>query len=207
LIRYLLAEKVFNVQLFEQKPTVGGVWAYNHLTIADDDFSIPRTKPSDKADNPIVTEPENGVPQFVSPVYDSLETNIPHTLMNFIDLPFPPGTSLFPRHTVVKEYLDAYAKDLHPLIKISSQILEATKSSEQAGGWDLKVLDLKTKAVSQTRFDALVIASGHYNDPFIPDIPGLKEFNTSHPTVVSHSKFYKSPASFKDKVRTLAISS
>lgn len=198
--RYLLAEKVFKVQLFEQKSTVGGVWAYNTLTIADDDFSVPRTKPSEKADNPIFTGSETEAPQFVSPVYDSLETNIPHTLMNFSDQPFPTGTSLFPGHMVVKRYLDTYAEELQHLIKFSSQILSAVNSSGQNGGWELEVLDLKTKEVTRTHFDAIVVASGHYNDPFIPDIPGLKQFNEAHPTSVSHSKFYKSPTSFANKV-------
>jgi Flavin-binding monooxygenase-like len=50
-------------------------------------------------------------------------------------------------------------------------------------------------------FDSVVIASGHYHSPNVPDIPGLKEWKNRWPERVSHSKAYRRPDDFKDKVR------
>lgn len=45
-------------------------------------------------------------------------------------------------------------------------------------------------------FDAVVVASGHYHAPNIPDIPGLAEWKESVPDRVSHSKQYRKPDDF-----------
>lgn len=47
-----------------------------------------------------------------------------------------------------------------------------------------------------------MVASGHYHSPNIPDIPGLKEWKDRWPELVSHSKAYRRPDEFKDKVGT-----
>jgi cation diffusion facilitator CzcD-associated flavoprotein CzcO len=164
--------------------------------VLDKDFAIPRTSPSKTVENPITVA--GAAAQFVSPVYDSLETNIPHNLMNFSDQPFPQGTSLFPRRQIVKEYLENYAVGLESFISLSTQVLEVKK--EEGRRWAVKTLDLKTKETSVTLFDAVLVASGHYSDPFIPDIPGLAEFSQVHPASVSHSKFYKNPSALANKV-------
>lgn len=53
----------------------------------------------------------------------------------------------------------------------------------------------------QEKFDALVVASGHFYLPYIPDIPGLLEFDETLPGRVQHSKHYRSVEDYKDKVR------
>lgn len=195
-----MAEKAFQVRIFEQRDSVGGVWNHNSLTVLDEDFVIPRVAPSKTADTPIAV-PGADAAQFVSPVYDSLETNIPHTLMNYSDQPFPTGTSLFPHHHVVKQYLENYAEDLRPFTALSTQVLRIEKTgSEGRGRWMVETLDLTTNDTDTSLFDAILVASGHYNDPFIPGIPGLAEFEQAYPGSVSHSKFYKNPSAFNDKV-------
>lgn len=142
------------------------------------------------------------VAQFVSPVYDMLETNIPHTLMNYSDQCFPPGSSPFPKHAVVTEYLLRYADDIRPLLSLSTQVIAMSKGhGEHAPDWTLPRRDLNTGAERSENFDAVMVANGHYNDPFIPEIPGLAQFNLEHPGVVSHSKFYRRPDQYVSKVR------
>jgi len=46
----------------------------------------------------------------------------------------------------------------------------------------------------------VVVASGHYHAPVIPDTPGLKEIKEKWPSRVWHSKNYRHPEIFKDKV-------
>ncbi|OHF03118.1 thiol-specific monooxygenase [Colletotrichum orchidophilum] len=198
--KYLLAEKKFSkVQIFEQRDTVGGLWTYSSLNVIDGDFSIPRTQPTENPDTAIAVDGHDAK-QFVSPVYDYLETNIPHTLMNYSDTKFPSDASLFPSHQTVKKYLEDYAKELKPIISLSTQILSVRKSSsDKEVYWEIESRDLKTDETSKARFDAVFVASGHYNDPFIPDIPGLADFDKAHPGSISHSKFYMNAAHYEGK--------
>lgn len=46
----------------------------------------------------------------------------------------------------------------------------------------------------------MVVASGHYHSPRVPDIPGLKEWKSAWPERVQHSKRYRVPNEFKDQV-------
>ncbi|KAM0815717.1 putative Thiol-specific monooxygenase [Seiridium cardinale] len=198
--KYLAAEKKFSkIEVLEQRATVGGVWNHTPLNMVDDDFSIPRTQPTQKPDTAVWTD-ASGAAQFVSPVYDFLETNIPHTLMNYSDQKFPQSSSLFPKYSVVTKYLDDYARSIKSVITLETQVLKAKKvriGSQMR--WQLGLLDLKTKEARTAIYDAIMVASGHYNDPFIPDIPGLAKFHKRYPGYVSHSKFCRRPDQYKDK--------
>ena len=46
------------------------------------------------------------------------------------------------------------------------------------------------------QFDLVVVASGHYNMPKIPDIEGLGEWKAVYPGRVIHSKQYRSPGKY-----------
>lgn len=48
-------------------------------------------------------------------------------------------------------------------------------------------------------FDNVVVASGHYHAPRVPDIPGLSKLKQLFPTRVQHSKGYRTPEPFKNK--------
>jgi hypothetical protein len=48
-------------------------------------------------------------------------------------------------------------------------------------------------------FDAVIVASGHYHAPNIPDYINLKAWKTAFPTRIWHSKSYRSPAPFAGK--------
>jgi cation diffusion facilitator CzcD-associated flavoprotein CzcO len=198
--RYLLAEKKFSkVRIFEQRATAGGVWNYTPLA-REQGFSVPRTQPSYAPDQALWPN-EHGDVEFMSPIYDLLETNIPHSLMSYSDKEFPQGSSLFPRHSVVLQYLKDYAQEITPHISYQTQVLNIEKSrSDRSQPWLVEVLDLKSNKVIKDEYDAVVVASGHYNDPFIPDIAGLIEFDKKYSGVISHSKFYRRPNDFKDKV-------
>lgn len=199
--RYLAAETKFSkIEVFEQRANPGGLWNYTALNVVDQDFSVPRTRPTKYGDTAIWTD-ECPEAQFVSPVYDFLETNIPNTLMNYCDFPFPEGSSLFPKHAVVKKYLHDYAEEIKDLLTLETQVVSVRKVGRDAGAeWELELLDLKTKASRTEHFDAVLVASGHYNDPFIPNIEGLASFNEKHPGVVTHSKFYRRPDQYAGKV-------
>ena len=121
--------------------------------------------------------------------------------MNYSDQSFPENAALFPHHTVVRDYLNSYADEIRPIISLRNQVLSIKKVQSGKQVWEVEVLDLKTNQQRSSEFDAIMICSGHYNDPFIPEIKGLAKFNRAHPGCVSHSKFYRRPDQYADKVR------
>jgi hypothetical protein len=58
---------------------------------------------------------------------------------------------------------------------------------------------MKVLMINKQSFDAVIVASGHYHAPNIPDYPNLKTWKTAFPTRISHSKSYRSPTSFAGK--------
>ncbi|KGO75472.1 Flavin monooxygenase FMO [Penicillium italicum] len=192
--KYLLAEQKFKkVTIFEQRDQPGGVWNYTGDQGVNDASVLSRSKPSQEPQQPV-----NGT--FISPVYDSLETNIPNSMMQFTESPFPAGTALFPTHVVVKDYLHQYAEELKPLIRLQSLILDVVLSKNQPKPeWTVTWRDLKTGRSLVDQFDAVVVANGHHNDPFIPEITGLAEWNRAYPGSIIHSSSYRRPESFSNK--------
>ncbi|KAG6806570.1 hypothetical protein H0H93_002768, partial [Arthromyces matolae] len=70
----------------------------------------------------------------------------------------------------------------------------------EEAGWTLTLKEIvqidkdSTKAVWYKRdFDAVVIASGRYNAPNIPSIPGLDVWNQRFPGRLRHSRQYRHP--------------
>lgn len=53
----------------------------------------------------------------------------------------------------------------------------------------------------QECFDAVVVATGHYNVPAVPKIPGLAEFDEKFPGRIQHSKHYQTAEAYRGKVR------
>ncbi|KAK7420961.1 hypothetical protein QQX98_002526 [Neonectria punicea] len=51
----------------------------------------------------------------------------------------------------------------------------------------------------QERFDAVVVATGHYYLPHVPDIPGLVQYEQRYPGRIKHTKHYQTAEEFKDK--------
>ncbi|KAJ5910054.1 hypothetical protein N7504_004697 [Penicillium tannophilum] len=187
-------KKFKTITIFEQRDQPGGVWNYTgDEGTGPNAIPIPQPSPSSVPQQPI-----NGT--FISPVYDSLETNIPSSMMQFCDFPFPAGTALFPSHVVVKEYLHRYAEDLRDLIKFQTLVLDVSVSARHPRTeWTVTWRDLKTNQVSDAKFDAVIVANGHHNDPNVPVIPGLAEWDQMYPGSVIHSSLYRRADSFTNK--------
>ncbi len=208
LTRYLIAEKKFaRIDIYEQRAATGGVWNTSSRVDQEPGFSIPRTAPTSAHEYAAVVDEDAGQSshvELVSPVYDSLETNIPHGLMRYTDLAFPDDTPLFPEHRTVLAYLQRYGRDVEHLVTFETQVQDVRKVAAAAdsgkAAWRVQSKDLRSGAVTTKLYDAVVAASGHYSDPFVPDIPGLAEFEAAHPGSIIHSKFYRRPEQFTGKV-------
>lgn len=143
--------------------------------------------------------------EFLSPLYDRLETNIPRSLMGFSDLEWPASAQLFPKHEEVERYLEEYAEEVRHLIRFQTQVVDlriAGRRGRQAQ-WRLKTRDIERGNEGrewEDMYDAVVVASGHFDVPYIPDIEGIEEWSQLYPGIISHSKFYSKPEQFEGQV-------
>ena len=185
---YLLAEKAFSkVDIYEQRDRVGGIWNLSE-PIRSRRIPIPQTDPRyghhrNGGDYEAETSELLESLEFESPLYDYLETNIPKQLMAFSDQPFAETQPLFPSHQAVLRYLEDHADDVRHLIKFDTAVMEVRSVVDEPTRqekWDLMAEDLTTQERIQESYDAVVIASGHYTVPYVPDIKGLKEWNAAY---------------------------
>lgn len=198
-VKYLLAQEHFDsIVVYEKNPEVGGVWYY--IRKPSEKLHVPQTSPFCPPDPPIKPKDEGVAPVFPSPMYETLHTNIPHTLMKYGDKDFPKGELIFPHRKVVQEYLVDYSQEIRHLIKFSTRVNIVTLRRE--GGkdlWDVETESILDGQKSKNTFDAVVVASGHYATTYMPEVKGIQEFHAAHPGVITHSKTYRVPEDYADK--------
>ncbi|GAB7337650.1 hypothetical protein MBLNU457_g2945t1 [Dothideomycetes sp. NU457] len=202
--KYLLAEKRFKrIDIFEQRTRVGGAWDYDpNQKSYPTDLPIPQTNPHTGHAKPTSIK-KDGQPQWTSPLYDRLETNIPRGLMGFRDLDWPKDSQLFPKHETVTEYIEKYAEDVRHLIRFHTQVTRVAPlhpGMSDGHGWRVETKDVRDKddsSKTSAEYDAVVAANGHFFVPFVPEIKGLNEFSRKHPGIVSHSMYFKRPEQYQ----------
>jgi cation diffusion facilitator CzcD-associated flavoprotein CzcO len=116
----------------------------------------------------------------------------------------------FRHHSVIRKYVEDLftVKGYQGLVQFDTTVERAVKDLN--GKW---VLTLRRTEVDvdgddggrsdywwEEVFDAVVVASGHYAVPYIPAIPGLKEFAARYPGSVEHTKHYRGPDKYHGKV-------
>ncbi|OJD30793.1 thiol-specific monooxygenase [Diplodia corticola] len=221
----LVKEQAFSViRVFERKPVAGGTWVFN----PDLEPRIPslRDVVEGKADAPVPipsqfpaetprSEAVNGHDSRFThtAVWDHLHSNIPPSVMDYTQEPFPNIVSEqslsrfgpdapFRHRSVIRDWVEnIFVQAGHTkLVEFSTTVELAEQRGDE---WILtlrKEIPGKDKDVWwQETFDALVVASGHYYVPFIPNIPGLIEYDQRFPGRIHHSKHYRSPEPFRNK--------
>ncbi|OGM44820.1 flavin dependent monooxygenase [Aspergillus bombycis] len=204
-VKYLLAEKYFTkIDVFEKRSSVGGVWNYTPPALKQSTSTlVPQLDPNEPGDEP-TWHHTGGIqgplePAFISPIYSTLDTNIPKELMAYGDKPFHPDAQVLPKYSTVKKYLDEYAENVKDYIHLDTQVVSVKSSGYRADAWAVTTKNLRTGVDTTDTYDAVVVASGHYDVPYTPDIPGIKIWNETYPGIISHSKLYDSPESFRGK--------
>ena len=133
--------------------------------------------------------------------------------MSYTDRPFPdtlservlahygPGAP-FRHRELIREWVEGiFLRDGNDrLLELNTTVERAEK---KAGEW---VLTLRKETPGknywwQESFDALVVATGHYQVPWFPTIPGLVEYDERFPGRVLHSKHFRDGTKFKGKVK------
>lgn len=142
------------------------------------------------------------------PCYAGLKTNVPTQLMVSSLTPWPEGTEPSVGQQQVNQYIQKLAKDhgVNDVTHFQTRVDEVRKLSNDDTNpnkdkWEIRTVSLESgsdRLVEKLwHFDLVTVASGHYNMPRIPDIPGLEELKAAFPHRVIHSKQYRSPDSYK----------
>lgn len=139
-----------------------------------------------------------------TPTFESLSTNVPERVMTYSDKPkWNPSTwntpsaksyspdSRFVHHSTIQKYIEQYFEPNIGRVKFSTTVEKASKNEH--GKW---ALTTRTQLPSedewaQHTFDYLVVATGHYHVPYIPDVPGIQQVYHRYPNRIVHSKHFR----------------
>ena len=135
-----------------------------------------------------------------SGVWPSMVTNTSRLLTCFSDLSPEPGSPVFPANQEILAYLKRYAQrfDIDSRIRYGTRV-ELIERNPNGGGWVIR----SNAAQERTEvFQYVIVASGRFNKPLIPSLPGLDSFCGQGG--VLHSFRYKDPEGFRGK-RVLVV--
>ncbi|TID17330.1 pantothenate transporter [Venturia nashicola] len=203
-----------DVTVFERNRESGGCWIYDERIPIEPTY--PAIKPS-VADSIYVDSKEANFDKLAlrdlqhappGPCYVGLKNNVATRLMKTTLNDWPSGTPDYVSHHVLKDYIQETSRinGVDALTIYGARVVDLIKGPTDKQ-WDLRFTTLRrdslnSKVEEQERslkFDHVVIASGHYHSPRIPDIPGLKEWKQRWPSRVWHSKSYRKPDEFRGK--------
>jgi len=119
-------------------------------------------------------------------MWNGMRTNISRYTCCFSDHPWPPDAADFPTASEVEKYLQSYigAFGLDAHQRFGARVTEARSCD---GKWSIRS-ESSARGTRTEIFDHLIVASGVFQNPHIPDIKGLENFTGP----VIHSHDYKS---------------
>ncbi|KAL2854981.1 hypothetical protein BJY01DRAFT_19352 [Aspergillus pseudoustus] len=216
-LKALHDEKAFDrIRVFERRDGPGGTWNYDSVP-----QKFPGTYPSpiDGAQKPTIF-PETTTPSIPidgttpTAMYSWLDTNVPADLMAFTHTPLPnansplsterygPGNATRPYHIIARYLLDLVER-YREYISFSTTVDSVEKT--ETGNWKLTLRrpehngDAPGDLWWQEEFDALIIATGQYNVPYIPKIAGLGDVVKTHSNALEHVNAFRSRDDYAGK--------
>ncbi|KAK6455257.1 flavin-containing monooxygenase [Scheffersomyces xylosifermentans] len=205
-VKALLKENKFaKIQAFEKRSNFGGLW--NHTEETDAKTTPIPSEKSTLDIEPIFNEVTNEY-KWASPVYDYLDTNVPKDIMTYADMEFPKECPVFPHRSDVLRYMIEYSKELIPYIRFDTKVVNVVLLPNNT--WEVTsrpvVKETKGGKTPSTVpefqdtveiYDAVVIATGNYDVPYIPRRNGMEEWAEKFPGSITHVKSYRSPKQFE----------
>lgn len=129
-----------------------------------------------------------------SGIWPDMVTNTYLEATRFSDMAFPQGTPLFPHNTVVRDYFRTFAERFG----VTEHIRFAHKVTELGRDTEGYILEIDTPDGQTTqRFARVVVASGRFNKPHIPNVPGDETF--AGDAGICHAFDYKDPEVYRNK--------
>nr|QFR37235.1 flavin-containing monooxygenase [Cyberlindnera americana] len=220
----LIKESAFDkVTLFERREVPGGVWV---LDKKPDELIIPPGLNQNNLD-PVLKGPQQLRGTYLkkrphqqryihTASYEGLRTNIPEQLMTFsdnkswgenqgerVDGKYVHGVAI---QRYIERYIDRHKENVVFRTTVESVTKDYSKDNSPF------ILTLRTETDLKDEdgdlldnwwteeFDSVVVATGHYHVPFIPNVPGLDAVCREFPNLVKHSKTFRdAETEVKDK--------
>lgn len=201
-----------DVTVFERSDSPGGAWKFSPDTIRNPPFPSIRPPAADWDEVEGLLANGLGIEDVVKvfdppgPVYAGLKSRGNEEVMRTSLGGWPDGKRWPLIHTEVVAHLQRIAES-HG---VQERILFRTRveSVLKAPGddqWRVETSRLTASPPSYSlsresySFDAVVVASGRYGPPRVPDIPGLPVWKHRFPGRVVHSKQYRFPAPYRGR--------
>ncbi|KAF7716069.1 Flavin-containing monooxygenase family protein [Penicillium ucsense] len=178
--------------IFDARDNVGGLWAQ---AVSSSSCSSLDSETGDDRDHNVDADADAEPRVTLNP---SMRTNLSRFSVAFSDLSWETALGcadppMFPRARQVGRYLEAYAERYVPggCMRLRSRVVQTERVQGRDGACSWKVYwveDLCRKQdttqpscsvshdVKVEDYDLLVIASGYFARPWIPDLPGLSKF-------------------------------
>ncbi|KAJ7628772.1 hypothetical protein FB45DRAFT_919211 [Roridomyces roridus] len=146
------------------------------------------------------------------PLYKSLTSNVPAPLMHFSGHDWPPGVPWHLPYRLLQGYLRGVfsyhginSNDDSPVTSYSTRV-ELVEKRHDERGWTLTLKKFVRLGAASCKevwwtedFDAVIVATGTFNAPNIPNIPGLAEWARRSPESILHSREYRDPKVFANQ--------
>ena len=170
-------EEIPEVVCYEKQDNWGGLWNYTWRT---------------------------GLDQYGEPVHGSmyryLWSNGPKEGLEFADYSFEEHfgkpIASYPPRAVLFDYIEGRVKKagVRDWIKFNHAVRNVSYD-EASGLFTVAVKDLKADVVNSETFDHVIVASGHFSTPSVPEFEGMDAFNGR----ILHAHDFRDAMEFKDK--------
>ncbi len=162
---------------FEKQDNWGGLWNYTWRTGLD----------------------QHGEPVHCS-MYRYLWSNGPKEGLEFADYPFEEhfgkNIASYPPRAVLFDYIEGRVKKAKVRDKIRFlTTIRFVRYNEDSGTFTVTAHDLKNDRMYDEEFDNVIVASGHFSTPNVPEFEGMKSFNGR----ILHAHDFRDALEFKDK--------
>ena len=168
-------QEIPEIVCYEKQEDWGGLWNYSWRT------------GSDQYGDPVPNS-----------MYRYLWSNGPKECLEFADYSFDEHFTQpipsFPPREVLYDYILGRAKkaNLKKYIKFNTTVTHVNFNGNQ---FEVSVLNKKDNSVSSNTYDYVVVASGHFSVPYIPEYDGMKSF----PGRILHGHDFRDAEEFRNK--------
>ena len=178
--KYLLDEGL-RPTIYDSAKAVGGAWTPADLEDQSASAHLPAVK-----------------------MWSGLRTNLSKLTCRFSDWPWPDDAGTFPSVAEMNEYLTSYAR--HYLFgpckfQLESTVVSVEQVASQDGTtkYSVEWQDLTSQKRIRKVFDGVVVASGFFRAPRLPEFVVAVDKSKLGETEIMHSSEYKSHETFKEK--------
>jgi trimethylamine monooxygenase len=168
-------QKIPEIVCYEKQEDWGGLWNYSWRTGSDQyGDTIPNS------------------------MYRYLWSNGPKECLEFADYSFDEHFNQpipsFPPREVLYDYILGRAKkaNLKKYIQFNTTVKEVKYNGNQ---FEVSALNKKNNTITSNNYDYLIVASGHFSVPYIPEYEGMKSF----PGRILHGHDFRDAEEFRNK--------